>query len=358
MERKSLTDRIALFVCCAVIYLCTPRFNQGVVPLLAAVCLAALLDYCGRTAALIALSVIFIAAGIFVPPLAVFLPVLVYESADTSRAFIIIPTLLPLAFFTYAYGSASIAVLTTATLAVILKYSADSFLALRQSRSDLEDENRQLTLEMGHEHRLLLENQDAEISVAKLAERGRIAREIHDSVGHQLSSSILQVGALKALNKDETLANGLAVLQDTLNEAMDSIRSSVHDLRDDSIDLEAAYTALVKNFRFCPLDYTFDLSADPPPRTRDALIAIAKEGLTNIARHSNATNASLSLREHPSFLQLVISDNGANISYNEDNGIGLKNIRERVESFGGVLTISADKGFRVFITIPKGGINS
>ena len=59
------------------------------------------------------------------------------------------------------------------------------------------------------------------------------------------------------------------------------------------------------------------------------------------------------LREHPALYQLIIKDNGSNIKYNTENGIGVKNISDRVSSMGGSLNISTNNGFRIFISIPK-----
>ena len=59
------------------------------------------------------------------------------------------------------------------------------------------------------------------------------------------------------------------------------------------------------------------------------------------------------LNEHPAFYQLIIKDNGSYIIYNNDNGIGLQNIRDRVTALNGSLNISVDDGFRIFISIPK-----
>ena len=80
--------------------------------------------------------------------------------------------------------------------------------------------------------RQLLESQDNMVLTATLSERNRIAREIHDNVGHMLTRSILQTGAIKVINKDDRLEKPLAQLQSTLDTAMDSMRKSVHDLHD------------------------------------------------------------------------------------------------------------------------------
>ena len=69
--------------------------------------------------------------------------------------------------------------------------------------------------------------------MATLKERNRIAREIHDNVGHMLSRAILQMGALSTVYEEEPLHGQLLKVNDTLNLAMNNIRESVHDLHDD-----------------------------------------------------------------------------------------------------------------------------
>ena len=104
-----------------------------------------------------------------------------------------------------------------------------------------------------------------------------------------------------------------------------------------------------------------------PRDVKYSLISIVKEALVNIARHSNATQASLTLIEHPGFYQFTLHDNGTKISGTAcpapeisktsaeiaSSGIGLSNIRARVKAFGGHLNIDWKEGFRIYITIPK-----
>lgn len=353
VEKEGLVDRAVLWVCCAAAYLSLPALGRSVVPLLAALCLTALLDYFDRPAVTLTLSAAFLAGGIALPGLAVFLPLLVYDALQTPRAYRAFLAALPLGLLLYRCPEATVGICVLTALAVVLKLRTAALETSRAERKAAQDEMRRLEMALERQSRALLESQDAQVSVAKLAERSRIAREIHDSVGHLLSSSLLQVGALRAINRDEALAPGLDALKLTLDDAMNSVRASVHDLHDDAVDLDAALRALVRDFRFCPLDFSYELENDPPPKLRNALLAVAKEGLTNIARHSNATRAALALREHPAFYQFVLSDNGTGGTVDEEAGIGLKNIRERVESFRGVLTVTAKDGFRIFITIPK-----
>lgn len=209
--------------------------------------------------------------------------------------------------------------------------------------------------------------QDYEIYAATLRERNRIAREIHDNVGHVLSRSILMTAACKTINKNDSLDPLLGNLEESLNGAMNSIRSSVHDLHDDAINLEDAIKGLVKDFTFCPVNLTYDMSRQIPREVKYSLISITKEGLSNVMRHSNADSVNILLREHPALYQLCIEDNGtpengipdmqtgsdSNKAKNTSGGMGLSNIRDRAKALGGTVQITQENGFRIFVTIPK-----
>ena len=214
----------------------------------------------------------------------------------------------------------------------------------RQSRDDSEEH----ALLLSEKNKALLEKQDYEIYAATLRERNRIAREIHDNVGHVLSRSILMTAACKTINKNEALDPLLGNLEESLNGAMNSIRSSVHDLHDDAVNLEDAIKGLVKDFSFCPVTLTYDMSRQVPREVKYSLISITKEGLSNVMRHSNADSVNILLREHPALYQLCIEDNGTlgskipDIQTDADSnkmetvsgGMGLSNIRDQCESAG------------------------
>ncbi|MBR1865951.1 MAG: two-component sensor histidine kinase [Lachnospiraceae bacterium] len=201
----------------------------------------------------------------------------------------------------------------------------------------------------------LIKHQNETIYIATLKERNRIAREIHDNVGHMLSRSILQVGALLTICKDEVIKVHLDSLKSTLDDAMNSIRSSVHDLHDESIDFTDAVHDLVGHFTFCPVKLECDISRDVPKEIKYCFLAILKEALNNTIKHSNATTVSITLREQPGFYQLLMEDNGTILpDLNTDAaGIGLSNMRNRVDALHGILHISADHGFRIFVSVPK-----
>ena len=157
---------------------------------------------------------------------------------------------------------------------------------------------------------MLAEKQDYEIYAATLKERNRIAREIHDNVGHLLSRSILITGAAKAINASDALSPVLDDLDHSLNQAMTSIRTSVHDLHDESLNLKEAAESLTSDFTFCPVTLNYDMGFEVPREIKYCFISIVKEALSNVARHSNATLVQITMREHPALYQLCIEDNG------------------------------------------------
>ncbi|MBU3875438.1 sensor histidine kinase [Faecalicatena sp. AGMB00832] len=214
------------------------------------------------------------------------------------------------------------------------------------------DDSRESNLLLTEKNHILLEKQDYEIYTATLKERNRIAREIHDNVGHLLSRSILMVGALKAVNQTSALAEPLDTLDSTLNSAMDSIRSSVHDLHDEAINLKEAVLSLLKDFTFCPVSFQYDMDREIPRDIKYSFISITKEALSNIIKHSNATQVRLVMREHPALYQLCIEDNGTEAVLS-DTGIGLINMKERIQALKGNMQVQTQNGFKIFITVPK-----
>lgn len=237
-------------------------------------------------------------------------------------------------------------------LAFALQRNTSFFEKLVRESMKMQDDSREHSLLLAERNKTLLANQDYEIYTATLKERNRIAREIHDNVGHILSRSILIVGALRAVSKEEAVRPMLENLDISLNSAMNSIRNSVHDLHDESVDLEESIRGLLRDFTFCSASLQYDMGREVPREVKYCFISITKEALSNVIRHSNAQCVQILMREHPALYQLCIQDNGTNI-IRKESGIGLKNMLERVQSLKGNIQITTLNGFRIFITLPK-----
>lgn len=296
----------------------------------------------------------------FFPEMSIFLPwhcyVLFLHRQYISSGLYLLPVI------SYSYrisGEPILFLMLITAISFYLAHTNRMRAGLTEQIHILRDDSVERELTLQEANRQILENQNDQIYIATLRERNRIAREIHDNVGHILSRSILQTGALLAICRDETLTPHLSALKDTLNLAMDNIRNSVHDLRDESIDLKSALQDITDSFTFCPVLLQCNISRHISKNVKYCFLAVTKEALNNIMKHSNATKVLITVREHPAFYQLLIEDNGNSAKPFPDfhgissDGMGIPNMRDRVEALHGILHISREHGFRIFISIPK-----
>ncbi len=364
---RALIDKLILFTGCFLFSLhCYPAVEtRQVLSVLFSFILLCLCTYCNpnllpirmltpfaRCAECVLWSAFLLAA--LIEPLSVpFLPLLFYEVAQCKawHLFASVPVAFLLSRPLHSVSSFLLFLLLFA-LAFVSKCKTLRLLQLEQDFRQLRDTSTEYNLLLQQKNKELIKQQNSEIHVATLQERNRIAREIHDNVGHMLSRSLLQSGALIAINRDPNLNEPLACLKDTLSLAMDSIRESVHDLHDDSIDLEFSLHTMLQDFSEYDISLEYDIESVPPKDIKYCFIAIAKEALSNISKHSNATRIKLTAREHPSFYQLIIEDNGTDIS-TSDTGIGLINMQDRVEQLHGHFSIGTESGFRIFVSVPR-----
>ncbi|MBS7008307.1 sensor histidine kinase [Anaerostipes sp.] len=287
------------------------------------------------------------------PSFGIFLPLFCYDCVRTRLKF----TGAVLFLFSIPYLlsytlSMQIGFILSLLLSVFLSVRTQKLDNMKEEFKKLRDDSTELNLLLKKKNQYLQEKQETEIHLATLKERNRIAREIHDNVGHMLSRSILQLGALKALNQDSGLSLPLGELHKTLNTAMDSIRTSVHGLQESSVSLHDTVSEIIQGYPDYTVDFAYDISEAPPQNLQYCFAAIIKEAFTNTAKHSNASHIHLVLREHPSFYQLLFEDNGSAAPVSYSSGMGLSNMKERIEAFHGTINISFEHGFKIFITVP------
>lgn len=293
--------------------------------------------------------------SLFLPSVFLFLPLILYSILYFKNSFglgiLISATIYHIHFF--SRPPLFLLLVLACSIAFLLQYWTKCYHDLEMTLKRTMDDSTERNLTLKEKNQTLIAKQDYEVYTATLRERNRIAREIHDNVGHMLSRSILMIGALKTMYAQSNMGNSLLQLESTLHDAMTSIRNSVHNLHDESIDLKNALTSLVDSFSFCSIHMDYDMGNFIPRNAKYSFIAITKEALNNIIKHSNASNVHITVREHPGFYQLIIEDNGKSISIQPDSGLGLTNMRDRVETLGGTIQFQTTKGFCVFITIPR-----
>lgn len=212
-------------------------------------------------------------------------------------------------------------------------------------------------------NRDLADRQDYEVELATLAERARIAREIHDNVGHQLTRASLQAEALRVVHADEPgVAADFADVKRTVDEALQLVRTSVHALNDNAVDLSVQLERIVEGARSDggPQVELEVMTEHAPANVANCFAAVLREALSNTMRHACAHAVTVRCMEHPSFYQLIVTDDGAGGAQASGRGaaegMGLASMRERVEALGGTFTAgprASAGGWRVFATIPK-----
>lgn len=351
-----LLDKLILFILSMAFYLQGAEDTYFVVPIIAALFVSAANSYLENEVLKLVSFTAYAVGAVFVPGLLFFIPMMIYDRIFMKWQWAAFFAMVPwVANFERLNTTAGIFILLFTALALLMKQRAVTLERLKKEYISLRDTAKEFSIQLEGKNKELMDKQYYEVHMATLNERNRIAREIHDSVGHLLSSSILQIGALMATARDEGYKEGLNTLKNTLSQGMNSIRNSVHDLHDESVDLYSEVKSLINHFQFCPVFLDFDIPGNPDKKIKYAFLSIVKEGLSNIIKHSDATEVRITLREHPGLYQLIIKDNGTVRGVGRENGIGLRNIEDRVESLKGIANISGEKGFVIFVSVPKEG---
>jgi signal transduction histidine kinase len=197
-----------------------------------------------------------------------------------------------------------------------------------------------------------LRHQAAEI--AKLAERSRLARDLHDAVTQTLFSAGLIADVLPALweRNPELGRQKLAELRLLTRGALSEMRTLLLELRPDTladVELGDLYRHLANAFSGrtrVPVDLVQDGQALLPPDVKEVFYRVAQEALNNIAKHANASAVQLRLNAQPGWVEVAIRDNGDGFDTTEvtPENLGLKIMRERAEAIGARLSIDSRPG--------------
>jgi signal transduction histidine kinase len=202
--------------------------------------------------------------------------------------------------------------------------------------------------------------QAEELAVAK--ERNRMAREIHDNLGHYLTAVNMQIeAALAVMKTDSDLArHSLERAQGLTKEGLSEIRRSIAALRASPTEtrpLHEAILTLVKEHQAAGMALSYQVDGIVRPCSAQlemALYRIAQEGLTNVRKHSGASQTHLALNYlDPQKVGLQLRDNGIGAAQ-FDGGFGLLGIRERVELLDGKINIltAPGEGFALQVEMP------
>ncbi len=214
--------------------------------------------------------------------------------------------------------------------------------------------NREQTLreETALLNRELVATRELLLQSSRQSERLRIARNLHDLLGHHLTALMLNLEVATHLTEgkgqqkvEQALALGKLLLGD--------LRTAVSELReDDAIELLQALTTLVQDTPRLQIALSLQTQAVNDIRIAETILRCTQEALTNCLRHSDATRCAIALRSESGTLTLTVQDNGSAVT-SVKAGNGLKGMQERVGQLGGtVIWSTGATGFLLTVVLP------
>ncbi len=196
--------------------------------------------------------------------------------------------------------------------------------------------------------------------LAAVAERERIARDLHDVLGHTLSVIVLKAElAGKLMERDpKRAAAEIADVESTARTALAEVREAIGGYRSKGLAAELAMARRTLDAAGVALTYESDAMVGE--RTLDAteetvLTLAMREAVTNIVRHAEATQCRMRLaRTTDGFHALLVEDNGCHAVTHEGNG--LRGMRERVQALGGRFSLKSEQGTTLLVELPVAGL--
>lgn len=209
-----------------------------------------------------------------------------------------------------------------------------------------------------HRQLLLRQSQLSDETIEELgsiAERERIARDMHDVLGHSLSAMALkaELGERRAnLDDNERLAGEFQQLSQLARQCLTQVRETIAGYQ--SCGIEAEVSALSKQLTEQGIDVKVKAQRlGMSPLQENTLTLVLREAMTNILRHSQASRVSINLLEKAEEYWLQIRDNGRNATINPGNGV--QGMQYRLASLGGRLRLKTGRYTELIAVLPKEG---
>jgi two-component system sensor histidine kinase DesK len=194
--------------------------------------------------------------------------------------------------------------------------------------------------------------------LAKVAERERIARDLHDVLGHTLSVITLKSElAGKLIDRDPARAGKeIREVEQISRQALHEVRDAIRGYRSQALAAELAQAKATLETAGVRCEIQNDVQSDAAtglhlPAVQESVLSLAvREAVTNVMRHAQARTCRLHLEQQNGSCRLEIADDGCGGAQHEGNG--LRGMRERVEMLGGTLVRHTEAGTRLTITLP------
>lgn len=233
------------------------------------------------------------------------------------------------------------------------------------ARAEAERERAEALLaQLQASHAELRAARERELAMAAVEERVRLARDIHDGLGHYLTALNVQLQAAERLQQrdPQRAAAAIAACREVAQAALDEVRRSVAAMQPSPLDgrsLDVAIERLVADFsRATAIEAHFEQEGDLPalsPTVAMTLYRAVQEGLTNARKHGDAAHVVVSLARLPDAVRLAVCDDGTGAGDAlPGSGFGLVGLRERIERLGGSLVAGPrpEGGFLLELVVP------
>lgn len=320
-----------------------PIQSEMVALCLASIILSLTLEFKMRKLTCLSYILYFLLA-LYVPRILIFYPLMVYNiTSDLLKKHYESSVFLALFFKTQ---------LSTVWICLFASYLAYLIIDLQRAYEKIKESSLE-KLHIAEQLKQAKKKYDLEIlqneKITQLTERERISRQLHDSIGHTITGSILALEAQNILHPDKQLL----VIRDNLQKGLDDIRTILYDEKYRAFVIEEKLHQL---FSDAPLHYQLtiqetELSYD----MKIVLYSAMKESVTNTLKHSDATEMELKLFCHPRNIILFIKDNGSqkvdidHLQYST----GLNSLRELAIKYDGIVEFSYRQGFIIFMNIKR-----
>ncbi|MBU9723875.1 MULTISPECIES: sensor histidine kinase [Bacillaceae] len=213
---------------------------------------------------------------------------------------------------------------------------------------------RSMNSRMELEQRLEEANERIE-ELVKREERMRIARDLHDTLGHTLSLLTLKAQLVSKLTtKDAARAKTEAAeMERTCRTALAQVRELVSDMRSTSVAESLVESESILKAAGISFDIHGDTNLESLPSVTENILSLClKEAITNVVRHSGADHCTVSLEKTEGEVTIMVDDNGVGFEQSEDFGNGLSGMKERLELIDGKMTLLGEKGTQLILSVP------
>lgn len=314
----------------------------------------------------LALTIQYLLAGSFAIWL-IFMPLVGSAAADLRRPWswliyliALLGVFLPIGLRLNDWGNALFATLTFSPAVVFVII----FVQLARAAGEAQQAAEQLTGQLEEANRQLRAYAIQAEELATTKERNRLAREIHDNLGHYLTVVNVQIRAAQALLRQDPdkAAAALEQAQQYTQEGLAAVRQSVSSLRESPLGdrpLVETLASLIEQSRASGIVTEFEVRGEERPlnpKIALSLFRAVQEGLTNVRRHARASRVDITIDyTNPQSVSMTMKDNGVGTKLSENGGgFGLLGLRERAQQLGGrvLLDSAPGKGFYLMLEIP------